>query len=94
MAKTVQTELKIHNKNISSELIPAAITRKPVTTKLLPAATKKMSGATVQSPVTLASPTHKPPANQASCEPVFYLLANHPATPCPPMPAGQSPSTP
>ncbi|KAJ9088389.1 hypothetical protein DSO57_1023622 [Entomophthora muscae] len=78
---------------------PAASTQKPATTKLLPAANtqalaaiKQMPTTTAQAPTTLASPTCKPSSNQApmgqpaTCQPSASL--------CPPMPAGQSPSTP
>ncbi|KAJ9067296.1 hypothetical protein DSO57_1000878 [Entomophthora muscae] len=102
----VQTPATTKQTSTATTQVPAAIkqlhtatTQKPTITKLLPTANTQMPTtieqmhiATVQAPTTLTSPICKPSANQALmsqsafCQPPTSLY--------PPMPAGQSPSTP
>ncbi|KAJ9089949.1 hypothetical protein DSO57_1007768 [Entomophthora muscae] len=67
-----QTSAATAQTSATTKLLPPATTQKPATIKLLPpaniqtpAATKQMHNAAAELTPTLASPTHKPPANQA-----------------------------
>ncbi|KAJ9089761.1 hypothetical protein DSO57_1009512 [Entomophthora muscae] len=98
----VPADLKIHNKKVSSEQTPAVTVQtstttkqmyivtmqKPANIKLLLTANAQTSAATKQ--IHTTTPQKPDTTKPGTCEPVYHL----PATPCPPMPAGQSPSTP
>ncbi|KAJ9078349.1 hypothetical protein DSO57_1007386 [Entomophthora muscae] len=98
-AATKQTSATNMQTSAAIKQIHIASMWKPTTTKLLPvantqtlAAIKQMPTATAQAPTTLASPTCRPSSNQAPMgQPATF---QPPASLCPLMPAGQSPSTP
>ncbi|KAJ9065239.1 hypothetical protein DSO57_1021695 [Entomophthora muscae] len=80
----VPTELKKHNKNLLSKKTTAINKQIHAITPQKPAITKPLPVINMQMP-TASQPVYVP-----SCTPA----ASHLATPCPPMPAGQSPFTP
>ncbi|KAJ9090266.1 hypothetical protein DSO57_1004176 [Entomophthora muscae] len=88
-----------HSEACHNQAFPAVNVQAPAATKLLLvsntqtlAAIEQMPAATAQAPITLASLPCKPSSNQSPMsQPATCQL---PSSLCPPIPAGQSPSTP